>query len=354
MIRAPGHAERVAERDRAAERVELLGVDAPLVAARHDLGGERLVELEHVDVVDRHAGLREHLLDGGDRAEAHDLRADRGHGGGDDAGARLEPEGLRALVGHHEHRGGAVVERAGVAGRDRAVGPERGLELGELLHRRARAGAVVAPHLGAVGCRDRDDLGVEVAAVARRHGAVLRDHGPLVLRLAADLAALRNVLGGHAHRDVDVEQRALGAVELGVELPRVLGGEARDRLDAGGDVLVALAGLDRVEGHADRLQRRGAEAVDGRRRDVMVDPREQLGVAPDVHPLLAGLEAAAHHDVVRLREVDLGVAVHERLERHRGEVVRADVLEGSLDRAPDRRADGVDDHGFRHLGSSLD
>jgi hypothetical protein len=80
----------------------------------------------------------------------------------------------------------------------------------------------------------------------------------------------------------------------------------------------------------------------------MVDAREQLRVAADVHALLAGLEAAAHHDVVRLSEVDLGVAVDQRLQRHGGEVVRADVLEGPLDRAPDRRADGVDDDGFRH------
>ena len=88
---------------------------------------------------------------------------------------------------------------------------------------------------------------------------------PFVLRLARDLAARGDLLGGQAHRDVDVVRRALRAVEL-----RVLGllGDARaepgarDGLDAGGDVLVALAGLDRVEGHAQRLQRRGAEAVD--------------------------------------------------------------------------------------------
>src|SRR3954447_1442848 len=47
-----GHAERVPEGDRAAERVEPLGVEAELVAARDDLGGERLVELDHVDVRD--------------------------------------------------------------------------------------------------------------------------------------------------------------------------------------------------------------------------------------------------------------------------------------------------------------
>jgi hypothetical protein len=74
----------VAERDRAAERVELPGVDAELVAAGHYLRGERLVELDDVDVLDRHRRLLEHALHGGDRAEAHDLRADRGDRGGDD------------------------------------------------------------------------------------------------------------------------------------------------------------------------------------------------------------------------------------------------------------------------------
>ena len=77
-----------------------------------------------------------------------------------------------------------------------------------------------------------------------------------------DLAALGDVLGRQPHRDVDVVRRAVGAVELRVRVERRLRREARDGLDAGGDVLVALAGLDRVEGHPDRLQRRGAEAVD--------------------------------------------------------------------------------------------
>jgi hypothetical protein len=81
---------------------------------------------------------------------------------------------------------------------------------------------------------------------------------------------------------------------------------------------------------------------------VVVDPGQQLGVAADVVALLAGLEAAAHHEIVGLAEVDLRVALHERPQRHGGQVVRADVLERSLDRAPDRGAHGVDDDGFRH------
>ena len=70
------------------------------------------------------------------------------------------------LVGrHHEHGGGAVVQRTGVAGRDLAVLLERRVELGELLEGRARARAVVLGHLGAVGQRDRHDLAVEVAVL---------------------------------------------------------------------------------------------------------------------------------------------------------------------------------------------
>src|SRR3954452_13093298 len=133
------HAERVAEGDRAPERVQLVVVDPQLVLARDDLGGERLVDLHDVDVVHRHPGLLQESLDRRDRAEAHDLRADRGDARRDDPRARLQPERLGLLLAHDEHRGGAVVQGAGVARRDRAVLAEGRLEPAELLHRRARA-----------------------------------------------------------------------------------------------------------------------------------------------------------------------------------------------------------------------
>ena len=133
---------------------------------------------------------------------------------------------------HHQHRGGAVVERAGVAGRDGAVRLEGRLQLRELLHRRAGARAVVLgdDRLGDVdlvallvgvvcsGTTTGTISAVEVAGLLRRDRALLRDRGPLVLRLARDALALGDVLGRQAHRDVDVVERALGAVELRVEL----------------------------------------------------------------------------------------------------------------------------------------
>ena len=47
-----GHAERVADRDRAAVDVEPVEVDAEVLVGRHHLRGERLVDLDQVDVAD--------------------------------------------------------------------------------------------------------------------------------------------------------------------------------------------------------------------------------------------------------------------------------------------------------------
>ena len=57
---------------------------------RDDLRRERLVDLDQVDVVDGHAGPRERLPGRLDRAEAHDLRRQRGDAGGDDPGQRRD------------------------------------------------------------------------------------------------------------------------------------------------------------------------------------------------------------------------------------------------------------------------
>ena len=81
---------------------------------------------------------------------------------------------------------------------------------------------------------------------------------------------------------------------------------------------------------------------------MVVDAGDQLRVAPDVVALLALGEPAAHHDVVRLREIDSRVALHQSTQRNRGEIVGADISQRPLDGTPDRRADGVNDDRFRH------
>ena len=156
-------------------------------------------------------------------------------------------------------------------------------------------------------------------------------HGPLVLRLAARRCSARRRSrrsGPSGCRRCTASPRSRRAAGGTRTAPAAR--EARDGLDAGGDVLVALARLDGVEGHPQRLQRGGAEAVDGRGRDVMVDARPAARrCGRRCSPARPSLEAAAHHHVDGLREVDLGVALDERLERHGGEVVGADVLAAS-------------------------
>jgi hypothetical protein len=93
--------------------------------------------------------------------------------------------------------------------------------------------------------------------------------------------------------------------------------------------LVALARRDGVEGHAQRLQRRGAEAVDRAAGHVMVEAGQQRRVAPDVVGLLGEARRRAHHARRRSGEVDAGVALDQRLQRHGGQLVGAEVLERS-------------------------
>src|SRR4029077_11631589 len=75
--------------------------------------------------------------------------------------------------------------------------------------------------------------------------------------------------------------------------------------------------------------------------------------ARDVTIVLAGLVGAAEIDLVELRPVDLGIARHQRLQRHRGEIVGAHLGERArvaADWCPYR----VANEGFRHdqlLGS---
>jgi hypothetical protein len=56
-------------------------------------------------------------------------------------------------------------------------------------------------------------------------------------------------------------------------------------------------------------------------------PARQAGHAGKVAIVLAGLVGAAEDDVVDLVPVDAGVAVDQRLDRDRGEIVGADVGE---------------------------
>src|SRR5258708_27216982 len=66
-----GHAEGMADGDRTAVDIVLLGIDAELVARIEALAGEGLVELPNVDIVDLQAMTLQQFWHGVDRADAH-------------------------------------------------------------------------------------------------------------------------------------------------------------------------------------------------------------------------------------------------------------------------------------------
>ena len=234
--------------------------------------------------------------------------------------------------------------------------------------------AVVGADGGAVGQRHRGDLPLEEPALDRLLGAVLAAHSPVVLVLAADAGEDGDVLGGLAHRDVDVGQAPVGAgivpfvgaagrggrrTLLGLVEQRVLGvgprvgvalGEPGHGLHARGDERVALARLDRVERHPRGLQRRRAVPVDGGARQEVVAEFD----GDDARHVEAGLtagQAAAQDQVVDLVRVERGHLVERGAHHLGGQVVGPHADQRPLHGAADRRAGGGDDDGFGHDGS---
>ena len=265
-------------------------------------------------------------------------------------------------VAHHDDRGRAVVQRARVAGGDPTVRAERGLERRQLLELGVGAGTVVGrDDRAAVGERIRRDLALEEPSRDRGAGALLRLERERVHLLAGHALDLGDVLGGLAHRDVDVgktrggrpvalvavrprERPQRGVGELRVRRVRGVVGapaaqEPAHRLDPGGDERVALAGPDRVGGHAQRLQRARAVARDRAAGD-LGHVGEDRHDAAHVEALLTAGETAAEHEVVDGGAVELGNLLQRGVDDERrhvvGPLVDERALHGPADRASGR------------------
>src|SRR6185295_17165263 len=116
----PGRAERMAERDRAADRIDLRRVEADGVDDRERLRGERLVELDPADVVQLQPRVRERRRDRLDRPDPHDLGRHAARREADEASERLEVELLDGLLARQDQRAGAVARLRAVACGDTA------------------------------------------------------------------------------------------------------------------------------------------------------------------------------------------------------------------------------------------
>ena len=104
----PARPDRVAERDRAAVDVDLVPVEAELATVGQRLRGERLVDLDQVERLDRQLDPVEQAADALDRGEEEPLRRDLGLGVADDPGERLQAEPLHGPLAGDDRRGGAV------------------------------------------------------------------------------------------------------------------------------------------------------------------------------------------------------------------------------------------------------
>ncbi|MCO5556213.1 hypothetical protein L7F22_009759 [Adiantum nelumboides] len=314
-----GAAERVAERDRAAVRVEPGGDVAVVVGDVGQPGqrhrGEGLVDLERADLVQRQAGALQRLLRRRDRRGQHDHR-----------------------VGAGEHRG--------VHPRDRGQPSSRAFS--EALERAAAADTLVGGDAG-----DRGDLAVEAAVVLRGGSALVRLQGELVETLSREAP----LLGDHLGADALVRRDAVALGEVVAQRVLLLArGAHRDpghRLDATGDGDVVLPGDQAGRGEVHGLLARPALAVHAHAGHRLREPGGQGGVAGDVEGLLAALGHAAPDDVLDLRRVDAGPL--DQAAQHMGrQVGGVDAGEAALALA-DRAAYSLDDdcvsHGVRSFAT---
>ncbi len=130
-MRAPDHAQGVADGDGAAVDVDLGGVEAEFAGGGDPDGGECFVDFDEVEVGGVDTFLRAGFGDG-----TGGLGLEGGVRSGDDAvGTDFRDPGQAEFFGlgfaHHHDGGGAVGDRGGGAGGDGAVLAERGTQFAE-------------------------------------------------------------------------------------------------------------------------------------------------------------------------------------------------------------------------------
>ncbi|MNT89524.1 hypothetical protein D3C72_2302660 [compost metagenome] len=98
----------MAQRNGSTQRVDLGGVQLELADDGQGLGSEGFVELDPVQRVLGDAGAVQHLGNGGDGTDAHDLGRHAGDGEANKTGERAQVELAQDAIGHQDHGGGAV------------------------------------------------------------------------------------------------------------------------------------------------------------------------------------------------------------------------------------------------------
>src|SRR5450631_1765452 len=105
-----GHPEGMADGDRAAIDVVLLGIDAELVARIQALAGEGFVELPEVDIADLEAVALQQFWHREHRPDTHFVRLATGRRPGDKAPQRLQAA-LLGVFGFHQYHGCCAIRQ---------------------------------------------------------------------------------------------------------------------------------------------------------------------------------------------------------------------------------------------------
>ena len=344
-----GGPDGVSQGDRAAVDVQLVVHERELAAAGEDLGGEGLVQLDQVVVLDRRAVLLLQRLGRGHGTEPHDRRIEADLGVAVDARERREAErpGLRLA---HEHQcGGAVGDAARVARVHGAVlAVEYGGELGQALQGGPGTRVLVLLDDGLALARlhgHRRDLGVEASPVLSRPGLLLAREGEAVLLVAGDVQLARELLRRLAHEHVG--ERTLEAVlvhrvdDRGVS-EAISAAHAREQVGQSAHALgtpgygdVGAAELDRLDSQGDRLQPRAAGHVHGVGGRARGHPRAHAHLARDVGTA-AGLAAVPEDELPDLARLHAR-APDEVTDHRRPQIRRREVgerTEIAADRCP--------------------
>ena len=357
-----GRAQRVAQRDSAAHRVDLAGVEIQILDDGKGLRGKRLVQFDPVHVLLRQARRAQSRGNRLLRTDTHDLGRHAAHGERHETGERREVELLENLLAHDEQRAGTIRRLRTVAGRDRPLVREDRTQFAEPFDRRIRPRAFVERqrarldrHVAGGQIReafddlDRRDLVREFARLLRLDRLLVGGQREGVLRVARHAPLLRHLLGGqpHAVRDAHV---LVALEDRRRERRRVAHHRHHAHaLDTPGEHCVGFAHTNAVRRHRERREARGAETVDGHPAHRVRQTREQRADTRHVQALLGFGNGTADDGVLDDLRIEIRHLRERTLENGREQVVRTRVLVAALGCLADRRARGGNDVGVLQL-----
>ena len=306
--------------------------------ARYCAANASLTSIE-IDVLQRQAGLLEHLARRRRRAHPHQRRLDADVGPVRQPRERLQAVVLHALRRREQQRRAAVDDAAGVAGGDAAVLAERRRQLRQPLHRR------VGPHVIVL----REELDALARLDLDRHDFLLRAVLPSTPCRRAAGCGSRSA--SCSSRETSYFAAQFSAVAAIVQ-PQCVSSSAdhsvssscpwprrrplrRPRITCGAWLMLSMPPVSTTSASPSRiicaavdrrLDARAAEAIDRQRRHL----DRQAGLEPDVPRAIdrvgAGLQDVAEDDVIDVLRLDAG-PLHRRARRDRAELDRGEVLQ---------------------------